>query len=180
MFGRGLLKGLAITWKEFRSKKFTVQYPEQQHPKPERFHGRFELDVDKCIACGLCANACPNKVIIITSEKVDKKKYLTKYEMNIQYCLFCGMCVEACNKNAIRFTTEHDMSQYHYDNIPLVLVEREAPEPEPKPEDGEGKADEKIKAKDANETKNTKETAAASKSAEDEVAAGKAPDKEGQ
>lgn len=184
MFGKGLLKGLAITWKEFRSKKFTAQYPEQPHPKPERFHGRFALDVNKCIACNLCANACPNKVIQISSEKVEKKKFLTKYVMNIQYCMFCGMCVEACNKGALRFTTEHDMSQYFYNDIPLVLVEREAPKPEPKPEkekDGV-KAGAKVKQKGAGKGKEKKETPAASadKQAKEEVAAGKAPDKEGQ
>jgi len=184
MFGKGLLKGLAITWKEFRSKKFTAQYPEQPHPKPERFHGRFQLDVDKCIACNLCANACPNRVIQITSEKVDKKKVLTKYVMHIEYCLFCGMCVEACNKGAIRFTTEHDMSQFHYDAIPLVLVEREAPKPEPKPEAETAGAEvnSKGKAKAAAKGKNKKETPAApgDQPAQEEVAAGKAPEKEGQ
>lgn len=182
MFGKGLVKGLAITWKEFRSKKFTVQYPEKQHPKPERFHGRFALDADKCIACNLCANACPNKVIKITSEKVEKKKVLTGYTMSIEYCLFCGMCVEACNKGALRFTPEHDMSQFNYDLIPLVLVKREVPKPEPKPEDEGGGAKGEGKAKTPGEEKGKKEDPAvtAEGSAGDEVAAGKAPDKEGQ
>jgi NADH-quinone oxidoreductase subunit I len=184
MFGKGLIKGLAITWKEFRSKKFTVQYPEQQHPKPERFHGRFKLDVDSCIACNLCANACPNNVIKISSEKVEKKKFLTKYIMNIEYCLFCGMCVEACNKGALKFTTDHDLTQYHYDAIPLVLVEREAPKPEPKPEEeaSEEKGGKNAKAAAGKKGKNKEETPAASadKSATEEVGAGKAPEKEGQ
>lgn len=175
MFGKGLLKGLSITWKEFTSKKFTVQYPEQQHPKPERFHGRFELKVDACIACNLCANACPNNVIKITSARVNKKRYLVKYVMDIQYCLFCGFCVEACNKKGLTFTSEHDMSQYHYDDIPLVLAEREIPVPEPEPVDEKLQSEVKAKAKAdkvVDKGKKTEQAPAAGES--------KAPDKEGQ
>jgi len=138
LFGRGLIKGLQITWKEFWTPKFTVQYPEEKHPVPARFHGRFVVDADKCIACNLCANACPNRVINIVTAKVGTKKYLTNYIMNIQYCLFCGLCVEACNKDAIHFSDDFGMCQYFYKNIPLVLVDRVAPEAPP--EDAESKA----------------------------------------
>lgn len=177
MFGQGLIKGLQITWKEFFSKKFTVQYPDEQHPVPERFHGRFELDVDKCIACGLCVNACPNSVIELKKERVGKKQYMTDYVMNIQYCLFCGLCVESCNKDALHFTKDFNMNQYFYRDIPLVLVKREAPamteEAEQPPVKAEAKPKPKPKAKD-------KAQKSAEPAAESEVAAGKAPGKEGE
>ncbi len=170
MFGQGLIKGLQITWKEFWTKKFTVQYPDEQHPVPERFHGRFVLDVDKCIACSLCANACPNKVINLKREKVGKKQFLTEYVMNIQYCMFCGLCVEACNKDALHFSQDFNMNQYFYRDIPLVLVRREAPaEPE---EEQAGKTGEKPQRQA--KAKKQAEPAAA------EAAAGKDPGKEGQ
>lgn len=166
MFGKGLIKGLQITMKEFWAPKFTVQYPEQQHPVPDRFHGKFELEPDTCIACGLCVNACPNKVISLKKEKVGKKQYLTEYRMDIQYCLFCGLCVEACNKDALRFTKVFNMCQYHFDNIPLVLVKREAP---PQPVEEEEPA-----------AKTAPKAGAGAAKAKKEAAAGKAPDKEGQ
>ncbi|WP_027718726.1 NuoI/complex I 23 kDa subunit family protein [Desulfovirgula thermocuniculi] len=137
MFGQGLLKGLAITWKELFTRKVTVQYPEERLPLPARFHGRFELDVDKCIACGLCASACPNKVIQMERAKVGKRQYLTKYVMRIEYCMFCGFCVEACNKDALRFTHIINMNQYFRDKVRLVLVDRPAPEVIPEEEPAE-------------------------------------------
>ncbi|MGB9804580.1 NuoI/complex I 23 kDa subunit family protein [Desulfofundulus sp.] len=165
MFGQGLLKGLAITWKELFTRKVTVQYPEEKVPLPERYHGRFELDVDKCIACGLCANACPNKVIQITKEKVGKKQYLTRYVMRIEYCLFCGLCVESCNKGALRFSHVINMNQYYRDKVRLVLVDRPVPESLPEEEPAEPAAE--------------RPAAARAKNARAEVAAGKAPGEEG-
>lgn len=177
MFGQGLIKGLQITWKEFWAKKFTVQYPEEQHPVPERFHGKFVLDVDKCIACGLCANACPNKVITIEKQKVGKKQYMTGYTMNIQYCLFCGLCVESCNKDALHYSKDFNMNQYFYRDIPLVLVKREAPAEAEEEEEPAAKAEAKPKAKPQAKAKAEKPAEPAAGS---EVAAGKAPGKEGE
>jgi len=128
MFGQGLIKGLQITLGRFFEKNVTVQYPEEVLEMTPRYHGRFELDVDKCIACGLCANACPNKVIQMEKEKVDKKQFLTKYIMRIEYCLFCGLCVESCNKDALKFSNVLDMNQYRRSWVRLSLVDRPAPE----------------------------------------------------
>ncbi|RJQ25784.1 MAG: NADH-quinone oxidoreductase subunit I [Peptococcaceae bacterium] len=127
MFGQGLLKGLQITLQELFTKKVTVQYPEESLPLAPRFHGEFVLDVEQCIACSLCANACPNKVIEIETAKLDKKRVLTGYMMRLQYCLFCGLCVEACNKGAIRFSQKFEMAKYFRDQIPLILYKGEPP-----------------------------------------------------
>lgn len=122
MFGRGLLTGLGITMRELFNRKVTEQYPEVKPNLPDRFHGRFELDVEKCIGCGLCARACPNKVIEIETERVEKKRVLIGYRMNIQYCLFCGLCVEACNRGALKFSKVFEMAQYNREDISLVFV----------------------------------------------------------
>lgn len=124
MFGKGLLKGLSITLREFFKKKVTVQYPEERCYIAPRFHGEFVFYEDKCITCGMCVNACPNEVIQLETDKADKKKFLTRFVLKLQYCLFCGLCVEACPKSAIVFSQNFEMAKYHLKSIPLVFVDR--------------------------------------------------------
>lgn len=113
MYGKGLLKGLSITAKHLFGKAITQQYPEEKPSLPERSHGFFEFILEKCISCGLCAKACPNNVIQLSSERgEDKKRKLTEYKMEIGYCLFCGLCVEACPTDALNFTSNFELSCY--------------------------------------------------------------------
>lgn len=114
MFGTGLLKGLYVTAKRFLRKKVTQQYPDVLPDLPQRSHGSFAFEVDKCIACNICANACPNGVIKVDYYKNEKgKKVLENYRMNLSYCMFCGLCVESCPRNAIYFKTDFDLSCFH-------------------------------------------------------------------
>jgi len=139
------------------AKKITVEYPDEKIPLPDRFHGRFELDADKCISCMLCANACPNRVIQIERAKVGKKQYLTKYVMRIEYCLFCGLCVEACPQDALSFSKVIDMNQYFRDKVSLTLVDR----PAPAAEEGQDQAE---KSRPAEKIRSAQEEVAAGKS----------------
>lgn len=125
MFGKGLLKGMKITMVRFLKPKETVQYPEVRLPLPPRFHGKPKFDYDKCIACNLCVLACPNKVITLGTETLNKKKIVTQYDFDQQYCLFCGLCEEACPKEAIKFSTDFELTQYHRPDIKIKFVQPE-------------------------------------------------------
>ena len=125
MFGKGLLKGLKITIGRFFGKKSTVQYPEKRLPLPDRFYGKPDFHYDKCIACNLCVTACPNKVITLGTETVEKKKVVTGYHFDQQYCLFCGLCEEACPKDAITFTKDFELTTYDRNNIGIEFVKQE-------------------------------------------------------
>ena len=117
MFGKGIVKGLSITMKYFFSKKVTEQYPEVKPKLPKRSMGSFSFNKDKCIACGICADACANGVIRVDFSKDERgRKVLENYHMNLGYCLFCGLCVRACPKGAITFKTDFDLACYNKDD----------------------------------------------------------------
>ena len=115
MLGKGLLQGMGITLRAFFAKKETLQYPEAKLVMPERFRGgELELDHKKCIACGLCALACPNNVIALTTDKGENnKKYLTSYKHKAGLCLFCNLCLEACPTKALSWTQDYEMSVFN-------------------------------------------------------------------
>lgn len=114
MLGKGLLKGMRVTLKSFLDKKETLQYPEKKLAMPERFRGgEIELNTKKCIACGLCAMACPNHVIELTSgTNEEKKRYLKSYVYHSGLCMYCNFCMEACPTKAICWDKNYENSRY--------------------------------------------------------------------
>src|SRR5256714_14281300 len=98
-----LIKGLALTFSHQRpSKNYTEQYPKVRPKVAERFRGAPRLNNDPdtgetlCIACNLCALACPEHCIEGGWER-DKqgKKVLTDYTVDISRGMFLGFCVYA-------------------------------------------------------------------------------------
>lgn len=124
-----LLTGLQTTIRVFFRKKSTEQYPENRDTLKmfDRFRGTLVMPHDaeghnKCIACGLCQNACPNGTIQITTEQVTdaegkKKKVLVRYQYNLGSCIFCQLCVNACPHDAIRFDTEFEHAVFGRDKL---------------------------------------------------------------
>lgn len=112
MIGKGLLKGLGITFKHGWEKNITIQYPEVMPNLQERYRGSLEFDPQNCIICGMCTKVCPNNVLSFESAPMpgSKKKQLVSYTIDLQYCMFCNLCVEACPTHTLYFTHNFELS----------------------------------------------------------------------
>ncbi len=103
------------------SRVATLQYPEEKAPYPPGYRGLHRLvpRVDgrpRCVACYMCATACPAQCIYIEAAEVADdpiEKYPRKFVIDELRCVVCGFCVEACPKDAIRMDTgEHPVPTY--------------------------------------------------------------------
>lgn len=99
----------------------TKQYPEERFPYAPRYRGthrlmRREDGSVRCVACFLCATACPADCIRIVageSPNSEIEKYPVVFEIDHLKCIFCGFCEEACPCDAIRLDTgEHRAPGY--------------------------------------------------------------------
>ena len=59
-----IFKGMAYTFRQMFKPTVTINYPEEKPELGAEFRGRPVLimenaDKERCVACGLCARACP-------------------------------------------------------------------------------------------------------------------------
>ncbi len=114
------LQGIVTTIRHMFSRKITVYSPEERHEPadPLIYRGLHRLNRDarsrvKCVACCLCATACPARCIdIVAAESPwdDREKYPQAFTIDELRCIFCGMCEEACPIDAIELTSLYDLT----------------------------------------------------------------------
>src|SRR5688500_5549921 len=105
---------------------YTEQYPKVRPDVAPRFHGAPRLNMDPethdtlCIACNLCAIACPEDCIdvipmyveIIVACKPRKKKVLDEFIFASSRCMFCALCQEACPTSCLELTQDFELATY--------------------------------------------------------------------
>ncbi len=100
------------------AKRETRMYPEEPVYLPPRYRGRIVLTRDpdgeeRCVACNLCAVACPVGCISLQkAETKDGRWYPEFFRINFSRCIFCGLCEEACPTTAIQLTPDFEMGEY--------------------------------------------------------------------
>jgi NADH-quinone oxidoreductase subunit I len=124
---KAIIKGMSVTFAKIPQEKWTVEYPDDPVTLQPRFRGQHLLHVDelgreKCVACFLCAAACPSDCIYIVAaddprapeERIGvDERYASVYNIDYGRCIFCGFCVEACPKDAITHGFNFELSVYN-------------------------------------------------------------------
>ncbi len=114
----GMKATLRHLGKTLFDKPLTVQYPEEQREvRVENYRGVHRLNRDEegrvaCVACFMCATACPAHCIHIEAGESpwdDREKYPVKFDLDELRCIYCGMCEEACPVDAIELTQHYDL-----------------------------------------------------------------------
>jgi NADH-quinone oxidoreductase subunit I len=133
MLGEGILKGMAVTAKNFvgsyvsKDRLTTVQYPEERLPQKEAarnfpflvFDGKDDHAGLRCVACQICEKECPPQCIYIVKSKDKKPDYVGKaqfypaiFDIDVSVCMSCQICVEVCPFDAIKMDTQYELSTH--------------------------------------------------------------------
>ncbi len=104
-----------------------IQYPEEKRDDfpveqggqfRDYFRGVHRLNKDedgrvRCVACMMCATACPANCIHIVADESpweDREKYPKQFDIDELRCIYCGMCEEACPCDAIELTPHYEIT----------------------------------------------------------------------
>ncbi len=141
-----IVEGLSVTGRVALQKKMTRQYPDEPYrpEDPIKYRGVHRLNRDeqgrvKCVACFLCATACPAHCIDIVAAEApwpDREKYPEHFVIDELRCIYCGMCEEACPVDAIELTSFYDLTGWTreemiFDKEKLLSVYDQTVEQEP-------------------------------------------------
>jgi NADH-quinone oxidoreductase subunit I len=144
-----IVKGLGVTVGHVLKNFFgwrpmpTVSYPEVKRDIPEGYRGKHRLTTredgsTKCVACMMCATACPAECIHIIpaeSENPDIERFPERFDIDLLECVFCGMCVEACPVDAIRMDSGiYSLTAFDRESFMVTKEELMQVQPNPHPE----------------------------------------------
>ena len=137
----GALRGMGVTLRNFFRRAVTVGYPERRDALPERFRGRLFLDMNICVGCGMCEEACPNNALRMVDwgetaqpgkafgHPATPRGPIRRHpEVEIAMCTYCGWCEYVCPTGAIRHTPDFELAAYdreHFIRTPEELGVRE-------------------------------------------------------
>ena len=140
-----IAKGMSITFREMFEPTVVENYPDGPGPFKgakfqERYRGvhvlqRDENGLEKCVACFLCAAACPSNCIYIeaaenTAENrvSGAERYANVYNIDYNRCIFCGYAWKLAHR---RHTHGHgfEIASFNASNLVYRKEQMLAPKP---------------------------------------------------
>lgn len=117
IFGKGMLLGLKVTWRNLTHRSVTAHYPDVEPELPPRSRGVIALQEENCTSCMLCARECPSWCIYIDSHKETipaateggkerSQNVLDRFDIDYSICMYCSICVEVCPFDALHWSPE--------------------------------------------------------------------------
>jgi ech hydrogenase subunit F len=67
----------------------TLMYPKKQRVYTPITRGHVEIDINRCIFCGMCSRRCPTYAIIVAKDSKE-------WQIDRLKCCVCNLCVEIC------------------------------------------------------------------------------------
>ncbi len=119
----GVLDSIRIAFLHLFRSRATIQYPDERNFLSARWRGRIILTRDpdgseRCVACYLCAVACPVDCIYLqAAEDSSDRRYPEFFRINFSRCIFCGFCEDACPTYAIQLIPDLELCEYDRQNL---------------------------------------------------------------
>ncbi len=133
MLGSGILKGLAVTAKNFfgtytqpEERMTTVSYPEEKAPIGEHYRSfpflvcddpETPFDTMRCVSCHICEKECPPQCIYIVKSTEKKPDHVGKlqfypvvFDIDTSVCMSCGICAELCPFESIKMDKDFEIA----------------------------------------------------------------------
>jgi len=89
-----------IVIKALFSRPATVRYPFVKRQYCRGARGRIDIDIAKCIFCGICQKNCP-------AGGIEVDRTLKQWAINRMRCITCGACVEVCPKKCLVMVNQY-------------------------------------------------------------------------
>jgi formate hydrogenlyase subunit 6/NADH:ubiquinone oxidoreductase subunit I len=80
--------------RNLRRKPATRRYPSEKREAPAGTRGHLDIEIEKCVFCGVCQKRCPANALAVSRAP-------KSWSVNPYACIICGYCVEACPKKCL-------------------------------------------------------------------------------